>query len=80
MRIAIGTKHVKIISKEHTSTPMTPQFGAVCFLLCMLAAPVVLIWVAVTSGFVTGLESAGGVILGGLLIGIKAGTNAKKQG
>lgn len=80
MRIAVGTKHVKVISREYRSTPMTPQFGMVCFLLCLLATPVVAVWIGITSGIATGLESAAGVLIAGLVIGVKSAGNARRQG
>lgn len=78
MRIAIGTRHFKVISREHRGTPMTPQFGAVAFLLCAMATPIVVIWVWVTSGFVTGIESGAGVLSAGLIIGVKSAMNGNR--
>jgi hypothetical protein len=68
---------VKIISREHRGTPMTPGFGMVVFLLCLLAMPVVAVWVSIDSSVTTGIESALGVGLAGLIIGIKSAGNRR---
>jgi uncharacterized RDD family membrane protein YckC len=78
MRIAVGTKHVKLISREHRSTPMTPEFGLVMFLICLLMTPIILVYGWVASGFTVGLEYAAGILLAGLFIGIKSAGNKKR--
>lgn len=68
----MGTEHVKVISREYRSAPMTARFGMVCFLLCLLASPVVAIWFGITGGTVAGLEAGLGVLLGGLVLGVRS--------